>query len=94
MAKYISKQLMNHEINEYLGIQNKVLEKRCFDNLSDSDAQEKKAKKFYKEAKEISFVFEKEWVQFLLSKPGTTHLRVYYGATQDGGKTYYHSRIS
>jgi hypothetical protein len=87
MARYISRKILNAEVKEYLKIQEKAKANKCFDQLNQDIEDEKKAHNFYNVANEISFVFEKEWIQFLLSKPGTTHLRVYYGAQSDGKPT-------
>jgi hypothetical protein len=86
MAKFIGKNDLNEEVREYLKIQKKVKDKKCFDDLNPSNALEKKALKFYRDSSEISFLFEKEWVEYLLSKPGTKFLRAYYGASIEPGK--------
>lgn len=84
MASIISKKDLNQEVRNYFKIQKEARDKKkCFDKL-DKDSP---AEQFYKKAEEISFYFEKEKVQYLLSKPGTEFLRVYYGARENGDPT-------
>lgn len=86
MANFISKNSLNYEVRKYLEIQDNFREKIVLEKHFPSGSPVNDHSRRFYGANEISFVFEKEWVQFLLSKPGVTHLRAYYGASVDHGR--------
>jgi hypothetical protein len=83
MASIIKKKDANDEVRNYLKIQKEAKTKKCFDKLPSGSP----AEKFYNQAQEISFYFEKDKVLYLMSKPGAEFLRVYYGAKSTGEPT-------
>jgi len=76
MAQIITRDQFDKERGEYKAIQangSKILK-------AHSGGLSAKAKQFYLDSQELSFVFERELVEELLSQSFTEFLRVYYGA--------------
>jgi hypothetical protein len=77
MASFITKADINAEVRNYLEIQEEAKTKVFNPHGGGLSG---KAKQFYVNAKEISFIFEKDLIISLLNNPGAEYIRIYYGA--------------